>query len=251
MCGIAGIWTFAGESAGVLTERATEMACALRHRGPDDDGVWSDGAAGIALGFRRLSIVDLSRAGAQPMVSESGRYVMVFNGEVYNHRRLAEELGPRTYRGHSDTEVMLACIDAWGLEAAVRRFIGMFAFALWDRQERKLSLVRDRMGVKPLYYAETDAGLAFASEVKALIAARPHLRLGAQSAAAHVDRPQRARHVRPLRLRPGAALDLPRHRQAAPGHDPDDRRQRRDAIACVLGRAADRRARRRESVHRQ
>jgi asparagine synthase (glutamine-hydrolysing) len=168
MCGIAGIWTFAGERAGVLTERATEMACALRHRGPDDDGVWSDGAAGVALGFRRLSIVDLSRAGAQPMVSESGRFVMVFNGEVYNHRRLAEELGPRTYRGHSDSEVMLACIEAWGLEAAVRRFIGMFAFALWDREERKLSLVRDRMGVKPLYYAMTPRGLTFASELKAL-----------------------------------------------------------------------------------
>lgn len=168
MCGIAGVWSFGGGNEDSLRARATSMADALRHRGPDDDGVFVDGAAGVALGFRRLSIVDLSSAGAQPMVSASGRYVMVFNGEVYNHRRLAEELGPHEYRGHSDTEVMLACIERWGLEGAVRRFIGMFAFALWDRTERKLSLVRDRMGVKPLYYAVTPRGACFASELKSL-----------------------------------------------------------------------------------
>ncbi len=144
------------------------MADALRHRGPDDEGVFADGAAGIALGFRRLSILDLSQAGAQPMVSPSGRYVMVFNGEVYNHRRLVVELGAHDYRGHSDTEVMLECIEAWGLELAVQRFIGMFAFALWDREERKLSLVRDRLGVKPLYYSATPQGISFASELKAI-----------------------------------------------------------------------------------
>jgi asparagine synthase (glutamine-hydrolysing) len=169
MCGIAGVWEFGGGDGDSLRARAKGMADALRHRGPDDEGVFADGAAGIALGFRRLSIVDLSCAGAQPMVSESGRYVLVFNGEVYNHRRLAEELGPRDYRGHSDTEVMLACIEAWGLEGAVRRFIGMFAFALWDRAERTLSLVRDRMGVKPLYYQATPRGVSFASELKALV----------------------------------------------------------------------------------
>ncbi|MFL6247567.1 MAG: asparagine synthase (glutamine-hydrolyzing) [Thermoanaerobaculia bacterium] len=168
MCGIAGVWTFAGANAESLRARAQSMADALRHRGPDDEGVFVDGDAGVALGFRRLSIVDLSHAGAQPMVSASGRYVMVFNGEVYNHRRLAEELGPREYRGHSDTEVMLACIEEWGLETAVKRFIGMFAIALWDRAERKLSLVRDRMGVKPLYYAITSHGVTFSSELKAL-----------------------------------------------------------------------------------
>jgi asparagine synthase (glutamine-hydrolysing) len=168
MCGIAGVWSFAGGSEESLRGRATSMADALRHRGPDDEGVFVDGAAGVALGFRRLSIVDLSQAGAQPMVSESGRYVLVFNGEVYNHRRLAEELGPHRYRGHSDTEVMLACIERWGLAEAVGRFIGMFAFALWDRAERTLSLVRDRMGVKPLYYAVTPRGACFASELKAL-----------------------------------------------------------------------------------
>jgi asparagine synthase (glutamine-hydrolysing) len=168
MCGIAGVWTFGGANDEALRQRAKSMADALRHRGPDDEGVFVDGEAGVALGFRRLAIVDLTCAGAQPMVSASGRYVLVFNGEVYNHKRLAEELGPREYRGHSDTEVMLAAMEAWGIEGAVRRFIGMFAFAVWDREERKLSLVRDRMGVKPLYYQSTQQGLSFASELKAL-----------------------------------------------------------------------------------
>jgi asparagine synthase (glutamine-hydrolysing) len=168
MCGIAGVWSFAGGETESLRARAKAMADALRHRGPDDEGVFVDADAGIALGFRRLSIVDLSHAGAQPMVSASGRYVIVFNGEVYNHRRLAEELEPRDYRGHSDTEVMLACIEVWGLEAAVQKFIGMFAFALWDRAERTLSIVRDRLGVKPLYYQVAPSGICFASELKAL-----------------------------------------------------------------------------------
>jgi asparagine synthase (glutamine-hydrolysing) len=168
MCGIAGVWTFAGGDEESLRARAQRMADALRHRGPDDEGVFVDGPAGIALGFRRLSIVDLSQAGAQPMTSASGRYVIVFNGEVYNHQRLAKELGPHEYRGHSDTEVMLACIEAWGLEQAVQRFIGMFAMAVWDRGERTLSLVRDRLGVKPLYYQLTSRGVSFASELKAL-----------------------------------------------------------------------------------
>jgi asparagine synthase (glutamine-hydrolysing) len=168
MCGIAGLWRFEGAGAEELRGRANAMSCELAHRGPDDDGVWADDAAGIALAFRRLAILDLSDAGAQPMVSATGRYVMVFNGEVYNSRRLLEELRPRAWRGHSDTEVMLACIEEWGLERAVTRFIGMFAFALWDRAARELSLVRDRIGVKPLYYAATPAGLTFASELRAL-----------------------------------------------------------------------------------
>jgi asparagine synthase (glutamine-hydrolysing) len=168
MCGIAGLWEFRGGGVDALRERAVAMAGSQRHRGPDDDGVWVDAAAGVALSFRRLSIIDLSQAGAQPMTSASGRYTIAFNGEIYNFARLREELGARSLRGHSDTEVMLECIDAWGLERAVTRFIGMFAFAIWDREQRTLSLVRDRLGVKPLHYALTASGVAFASELKAL-----------------------------------------------------------------------------------
>ena len=147
------------------------MADALAHRGPDDAATWSDGPSGVAFGFRRLAIIDLTAAGAQPMHSASGRYVIVFNGEIYNHQRLRQQLvrsGDATvFRGHSDTEVLLACIDAWGLERAVSSFIGMFAFALWDRTERLLFLVRDRVGVKPLSYALTSKGVSFASEITA------------------------------------------------------------------------------------
>ena len=155
---------------------ARRMAASLTHRGPDDEGTWADPESGAAFGFRRLSIVDLSPAGAQPMTSASGRYVLVFNGEIYNHVRLRERLQSEgrapSWRGHSDTEVLLACIDAWGLRKAVESFIGMFVFALWDTEERRMSLVRDRAGVKPLYYAATPRSLLFASELKA-IAAHP------------------------------------------------------------------------------
>lgn len=153
-----------------LSAAVGRMADTLAHRGPDDSGAWVDAAAGVALGFRRLSILDLSPAGHQPMASHSGRYVVVFNGEIYNFAALRKELEPlgHAFRGHSDTEVMLAAIESWGLEAAVQKFIGMFAIALWDRETRTLALVRDRLGIKPLYYGWSGRLFLFGSELKAL-----------------------------------------------------------------------------------
>jgi len=171
MCGIAGIWDVShGLTAEDGRAAVRRMTDALNYRGPDDDGHFQDVAAGVALGHRRLSVIDLSPEGHQPMSSASGRYVIVFNGEVYNHRSLRRELVPlgATFRGHSDTEVMLAAIEHWGLEQAVKRFVGMFAFALWDRRERSLSLVRDRLGIKPLYYGWIGSLFVFGSELKAL-----------------------------------------------------------------------------------
>ncbi|HLA34794.1 MAG TPA: asparagine synthetase B, partial [Rhodocyclaceae bacterium] len=124
------------------------MADTLTSRGPDDVGVWLDEACGVALAHRRLSVVELSAAGHQPMSSASGRYVIVFNGEIYNHLDLRRDLAqraPQQWRGHSDTETMLACIDAWGIAATLTRTVGMFALALWDRDERSLTLARDRL----------------------------------------------------------------------------------------------------------
>ena len=171
MCGIAGFWDashrLTAEDGHAVVRRMTD---AIHYRGPDDDGHFQDMAAGLALGHRRLSVIDLSPEGHQPMTSTSGRYVIVFNGEVYNHQALRRELEPAgaTFRGHSDTEVMLAAIEHWGLEKALKRFIGMFAFALWDRRERSLSLARDRLGIKPLYYGWVGSLLVFASELKAI-----------------------------------------------------------------------------------
>ena len=150
-----------------------EMAAAIAHRGPNDAGVWVDTDARIALGHRRLSIVDLSPAGHQPMLSGSGRYVIAFNGEIYNHLDCRASLAmTTTWRGHSDTETLLAGFDAWGIQATVERCIGMFAFAVWDRQTRTLTLGRDRLGEKPLYYGWQGQGqhavFLFGSELKAL-----------------------------------------------------------------------------------
>jgi len=150
---------------------AATMADRLAHRGPDDRDCWSDAAAGVALGFRRLSILDLSPAGRQPMQSADGRFVMVFNGEIYNHRTLRAALdaeGARPWRGHSDSEVLLEGIARWGFVATLERLNGMFAIAVWDRRARRLWLARDRFGEKPLYYGWGGGTLLFASELKAL-----------------------------------------------------------------------------------
>ena len=172
MCGFAGLLTTVGCSSDELTADAARMIAPLVHRGPDDSGIWSDAAAGVALGFRRLAILDLSPHGHQPMWSPSRRFVMVFNGELYNFGDLRAELEGYGYRfrGHSDTEVILAAFEQWGIEAAVRRFIGMFAIAVWDTSRRSLSLLRDRIGKKPLYVYREPGLITFGSELKALMA---------------------------------------------------------------------------------
>jgi asparagine synthase (glutamine-hydrolysing) len=144
------------------------MGMALFHRGPDDSGIFHDEETGVGFSFRRLAILDLSEQGHQPMFSVSGRYVIVFNGEVYNFEDIRKELGLRAWQGHSDTEVILEAIETWGLEAAAQRFVGMFAFALWDCKERRLHLVRDRIGIKPLYFGKVGGEFVFASELKAI-----------------------------------------------------------------------------------
>ncbi len=171
MCGLAGLWTSAPASADELRSRAERMTTPILHRGPDDAGVWTH-PAGVAFGFRRLSIVDLSALGHQPMTSAHGRFTVVFNGEVYNHAALRRELeaGGAAFRGHSDTEVILAAYERWGVEDATRRMVGMFAMAVWDHAERRLHLVRDRLGIKPLFVFHRPGFLAFGSELKALLA---------------------------------------------------------------------------------
>lgn len=173
MCGITGFWSLTkSQTNGELTAVVTGMRDIMSHRGPDDRGEWVDQECGVALGFRRLAILDLSPTGHQPMFSGNDRYVAIFNGEVYNYAELRAELESAGYafRGTSDTEVILAGVLEWGLEQAVRRFNGMFAIALWDRQDRTLHLIRDRVGVKPLYYGWFGRTLMFGSELKSLAA---------------------------------------------------------------------------------
>ncbi|HEV2122774.1 MAG TPA: asparagine synthase (glutamine-hydrolyzing), partial [Chloroflexota bacterium] len=174
MCGIAGAWDLeARVTAERLRNTAHQMTATLRHRGPDDEGVWVDPEVGLALGHRRLSIIDLSPEGHQPMASPTSRYVVTYNGELYNFRELRNELARHhhvRFRGGSDTEVLLAACDAWGLRGALDRMNGMFAFGLWDMQDRVLHLVRDRMGEKPLYYGWVSGVLVFGSELRALVA---------------------------------------------------------------------------------
>ena len=176
MCGFAGFLTADASALSSVEAIATQMAKAIEHRGPDDSGAWAQAQAGIALGFRRLSIIDLSPAGHQPMASSNGCFVIAFNGEIYNHQELRAELqaagAAPAWHGHSDTETLLAGFEYWGVEPTLKRTVGMFAIALWNVQTRTLHLARDRFGEKPLYYGWTGTGagraFVFGSELKAL-----------------------------------------------------------------------------------
>ena len=176
MCGIAGMvdWR-AATSADALRSIADAMIETVRHRGPDAGDVWVEAEGGVALGQRRLAIIDLSPGGAQPMHSADRRFVITFNGEIYNYRDIRRELqaAGHSMRSDSDTEVLLEACALWGVEAAIERAIGMFAFALWDRKTRSLTLARDRLGIKPLYYAASPERILFASQLKAFRPA-PH-----------------------------------------------------------------------------
>ena len=183
MCGIAGFWPI-----DLAIDQAREtlqiMARELAHRGPDDEGFWIDPETGLAITHRRLSIVDLSANGHQPMTSASGRWVIVCNGEIYNHSRLRQDLEDKglapKWRGHSDIETLLACFDAWGVEGALEKCVGMYAFGVCDRENRELILARDRIGEKPIYYGWQNGTFLFGSELKSL---RSH-----PSFAAQIDR---------------------------------------------------------------
>ena len=168
MCGIAGLIDPKGAATGEMAETARAMAQTLVHRGPDDSGLWVDDAAGVALAHRRLSIIDLTEQGRQPMASTSGRFVTVYNGEIYNYLTLRRDLSGERFKGNSDTEVLLAAASRWGVEEALKRANGMFAIGIYDRETRALHLARDRLGQKPLYYGWAGRYFAFASELKAL-----------------------------------------------------------------------------------
>ncbi|MCC5966652.1 MAG: asparagine synthase (glutamine-hydrolyzing) [Natronohydrobacter sp.] len=215
MCGLTGLLTSGDEPEDELRRRVEGMARTLDHRGPDDGGVWSE--SGVALGHRRLSILDLSPAGAQPMHSGCGRFVIAFNGEVYNHldlrRELEESRAEPAWRGHSDTETLLTGIVFWGLDETLRRAAGMFAFALWDRRERKLWLARDPMGEKPLYWGWAGRSLVFGSELKAL-AAHPQFAGGVDRGSlslylrfGYVPAPHSI-HPKIYKLEPGTILEV-------------------------------------------
>lgn len=171
MCGIAGFVECGGNwEEKRLEEQVGRMTSCLRHRGPDSGGFWVNPTSGIALGHRRLAVIDLSPAGHQPMQSADGRYVVTYNGEIYNFREIRRELAAlgHSFAGSSDTEVMLAAFREWGVESVLAKFVGMFAFGVWDRKARTLYLARDRMGEKPLYYGWCGSAMVFGSELKAL-----------------------------------------------------------------------------------
>jgi len=169
MCGIAGYWNINSDSS-KSAMALKKMVRLLEHRGPDGEGFWYDNKLGIGLGHRRLSIIDLSEYGSQPMLSKTRDSVITYNGEVYNYQQIRKELEAKgiKFRGHSDTEIIQEAIENWGLKDAVTKFIGMFAFALWDKKNRQLSIARDRLGIKPLYYAWINGNFVFASELKSI-----------------------------------------------------------------------------------
>lgn len=172
MCGIAGFVGPAVKSEAELTATATRMAAAVRHRGPDDAGAWADHSSGVAMGHQRLSVLDLSAAGHQPMLSHDGRYAIAFNGEIYNHLTIRSLLEMDSFsphwQGHSDTETLLEAFAHWGVEKTLEQCSGMFAISLWDRRDRVLYLARDRLGEKPLYYGWQGPNFLFGSELNAL-----------------------------------------------------------------------------------
>jgi asparagine synthase (glutamine-hydrolysing) len=221
MCGFAGLLKASPDNSKRLRDNVRGMADVLAHRGPDDSGEWTEPNGHLALAFRRLAIVDLSPAGAQPMRSPSGRYTMVFNGEVYNFEALRRELGNNGFRGHSDTEVVLYAFERWGVRPALERFVGMFALALWDAGEQRLTLARDRMGIKPLYVGRIPGGVAFASELRAIEAApgfRPQLDLcGLQQYLQYLYVPApRTPYAAVQKLPPGHLLELEPSRSGEP-----------------------------------
>ena len=168
MCGFVGLWRGEPSSEDQLRQMARAMADRLRRRGPDGRGEWVEGLSGLALGHRRLAVVELSEAGAQPMLDSSGRFVVAYNGEIYNHLELRRDLPSIRWRGTSDTETLVEGVARWGAEKFFRRANGMFAAAIWDRRDKCLTLVRDRLGIKPLYVGRTSQGLFFGSDLAAL-----------------------------------------------------------------------------------
>lgn len=170
MCGLIGLFSNTPNTADFYSGVIAGMSASMAHRGPDGSGKWVDEQDGVALGHRRLAVVDLSEHGAQPMVSHSGRFVLSYNGEIYNHNEIRAELeshGPHHFSGTSDTETLLASVEAWGVTETLKRLNGMFAFALWDRREKSLVLARDRLGIKPLFYGVVEGALVFSSELRA------------------------------------------------------------------------------------
>lgn len=226
MCGIAGLVDLKRNLDGnELALQAKRMADAMHHRGPDTGGQWTDTPSGVALAFRRLAIIDLTPSGHQPMLSGSQRFAITFNGEVYNFRELRSELEERgiQFRGTSDTEVILEAFGHWGVEATAKRLIGMFAIALWDREERRLWLIRDRLGIKPLYFGTAGDQFLFGSELKALRAVdgwQPEIDRDAIAAYLrfnYIPAP-RSIYKNIFKLPPGSILSI------VPGGDPDVQR---------------------------